>query len=1144
MHNDDIKALLLSLVKLGINFSLEADQKLILKGDLSKLDEPNRLLLKTHKEAIKAYIRQRQQQSQLQITKRRNSGPAPLSFAQQRLWLIDQLEENRHQYNMLFALTLSGDFDRNLLQQTMDCILSRHDILRTCYLTDEDGQPLQQVQPASSVPVRYVDFSSLSEPDAQQRSRDIAIQDASQPFDLSQDILLRVTLIKWSDQSHILLLNMHHIASDGWSMGVLSEEFITLYHSFHQGLDNPLPPLAIQYADYACWQREWLQDQELTRQLDYWRAQLADLPGLHSLQPDTPRPKQQSFRGAVHISQLDATLCNALQQLSRAHDVTLFMTLQAAFSLLLSRFSNNHDIVLGTPIANRTQAELTPLIGCFLNTLVLRNDLSGNPAFTDLLARTKKMTLDAYEHQHVPFDMLVDKLQPARSNSYAALYQIMFVLQNNSQREVSLPDLTVAPFDYDFKVAKYDIHLAMEENATGLQATWTYCADLFEPETIRVFDQHLHQLLSAIVTTPEQNIQQLALLPEAAKRQLLSAAQMSTTEVALEQHVLAKLDAYAQACPQAIALRCQEQQLTYLQLQEKTNRLAHYLQEDGMQPGDRVGLYFERSIHFMVSMLAALRAGLCYVPFEPKNSKDRLSHIIQDADITLVLVQSSLLPNLPVAGIDVLQMDDVLDESWLTEYPATAPDTACCQPDDTAYIIYTSGSTGQPKGVEVTHRALMTYLQHGIDHYFTSQLQGSMVLTSHGFDLSIPSLYLPLLTGGEVNLLPAQWQLDDIADELKQCSHHYLLRMTPEHAQGLLSLLPEDQNCTNQHVMVIGGSEFPLKLARQLQQQFPNSQIYNHYGPTETVVGCVMFDVSTNLSHLEHQVPLGRAMDNVRLYVLNEQQQLAPPGALGELCIGGMRLAKGYLNNPEFTAEKFIANPFVNGERLYRSGDLVRRLPDGNLVFMGRVDHQLKIRGFRVEPGEIEQQALQTAGVKQALALIRDPKQSQSLLLYVVAEDVAAMASGQLQQSVVQRLQASLPDYMQPDHVIVLDFLPLTASGKVDRKNLPAGDATVVQKTMPETETELAIANIWQTLLGIEHPGADQSFFALGGHSLLLTRLVSTLNQQFSVCLKIKDIFEHNTIARQALLIAQADQAQQVLIPTCDHDRPLPLSFA
>ncbi len=1090
----------------GVELYLDADQ-LKFRVRQGRLSPELKADLVAHKAAIISLLREQALAIDTAIPVVSREQTLQCSFAQQRLWFVDQLEGGSAQYNIPAAMRLKGRFDAAALQRAVDTIVERHEILRTVYRA-EDGEAVQVITPVRPLAVRTVDLTEAA--DREEQVQNFARDEAEAGFDLAADLMLRVTLLKLAREEHVLLFTMHHIASDGWSMGVLMREFITLYGAYSQGAANTLAPLPIQYADYAQWQRR--QSGGLQPQLEYWKQRLDGIPQLHSLPLDKPRPVRQSYIAGRHQQRVERPLVDALQRLGREQDATLFMVLQSAFALLLSRWSGADDVVMAVPSAGRTTAAVEPLIGFFINTLPFRTGFAPTDSFRDVLGRAKRDTLDAYANQQVPFEMLVDELKPERALSYNPVCQIKFVLQNHRTNgdSMSLAGLEIENVASGVERIRFDLDLTASESPDGLVFNWSYKDELFELATIERMAESFRVLLEGILATPELPVRGLSLLTDDAREAMLSRSRGAITDANRGQCIHRLFEAQVERTPGNLAVN----DVTYAALNEKANRLAHYLQEQGIEPGARVGLYVERSTEVLIGMLGIMKTGATYVPFEPSNTAERLRHIIANGRIECVLTHSSLVDKLPVKGIDVVTLDEAAqDDGWFSEYPSTNPETSVSL-DDSAYVIYTSGSTGVPKGVEISHRGLTDYCAYASDRYYAGHLGGSLVVTSHGFDITVPSLYVPLLRGGRVQLTAPGEELMELTAALTSDDRTYLLRMTPMHLTGMLALLPSSA-CAQSHVFVIGGEAFPLSLARDLQTRFPNAQIFNHYGPTETVVGCSIFDITAALRSTDNQratgsAPIGRAMANTELYVVNDAMQLAPVGVAGELCIGGAGVAKGYVDQPDVTAARFVANPFGEG-RLYRSGDLVRYLPSGDLEFLGRFDDQIKIRGFRIELGEIETVLETQDGVNDALVVAQGEGENKILLAYVVA---TPSDEGSFIGSLKARLKQALPEYMVPSAWCVLEAFPLNANGKIDRRKLPAIDrSNASQYVAPSTETEQKLAEIWQNVLKLEMPlSVTANFFELGGHSLLATRVVSAVSQAFRKSLPVRTLFEHSTV--------------------------------
>ncbi len=1088
-------------------------------------------------------------------------GRLQLSYAQQRLWFIDQLEGGSTQYNMRMIYRLSGPLNVAALTQAVQTIIERHEVLRT-HFNEQDGKVYQVIQQDFSLPLELLDISSMDAAEQQQQVHRQADDEARRAFDLSRDLMLRMRLLKLSETEHVALTTMHHIASDGWSMGLFFQELSALYRAFSEQRDNPLPPLPVQYADYAHWQRDWLQGEVLEQQLNYWLRQLAGIPPVHSLPLDHPRPAQQSFTGKIYSHVIEQPLTAAIDEFCSRQDVTLFMFLQTVFALLLSRYSHARDIVMGTPIAGRTHSDSEALIGFFINTLALRASIDPAASFKTLLASNKQTILDAFTHQHVPFEMLVERLKPERDLACNPICQVKFVLQNIEQRIAGLPDLSLTMIPQQTTAVRFDLDLSVSAANGRLQLSWSYKSDLFEPDSIAEMAANFSALLSSIVTSPEQAVQQLPMLSKDSTRSLLSYGQGERND---ELGNIRLHDLFAQQVnhtPDQVAARSQDTSITYQELNAKADRLASYLAEQEIGVGDYVGIYVERSIELLVALLGVMKSGAAYVPLELSNTTERLSYIIQNAALDTVLLTANLLDNIPLSQVDILLLDECVSSAdWLDEYAhdhsdVPLPDIA----EHVAYVIYTSGSTGTPKGVRITHRGLSDYCGYALGAYYQHGLAGSLVVTSHGFDITVPALYLPLLSGGYVELLPGGDELESLAQTLKQpAAADYLLRMTPMHVSGLLALLDGQPPLPAEHSFVIGGAQLDYALARRLARQFPRAQLYNHYGPTETTVGCSLYPLPADISAAAGPVPIGRPMHNTCLYVLDEQRQLVPRGVAGELYICSQGISAGYISAEALNSASFIISelPGSSGQRIYKTGDMVRWRPDGQLEFIGRTDDQVKIRGFRVELGEIESQLTSHADIKSAAVIaIATDSNDQQLAAYVVplgitaasVDDLSEAARTAMISSYKHSLGASLPAYMVPALFVLLDSMPLTASGKIDRRSLPRpGESAVLKRryVAPNNPAEAKLCEIWQQLLGLEQVGVADNFFELGGHSLLATRLVSQIRQQLGVEVPLRTLFEQPTIRTLAAALEVHQDALVVPeIERADRTQRLRLSFA
>jgi amino acid adenylation domain-containing protein/non-ribosomal peptide synthase protein (TIGR01720 family) len=1038
----------------------------------------------------------------------------PLSFAQQRLWFIDQLEAGGSAYNVATAMRLSGQLDVGALEQTFDEIVRRHEVLRTTFAT-VDGQPTQVVAESLRVRLETFDLSRLMEAEREETARRMATEEAQRPFNLAQGPLLRLRLLKLDADEHIVLLTMHHIISDGWSMGVLIGEVTALYEAYSRGRESPLPSLPVQYADYAVWQREWLRGEALAEHLDFWEGQLAGVPPLLELPTDRPRPAVQGYHGARARVEISKEVSERLRALSRSEGATMFMTLLAVFKILLHRYSGQSEIVVGTPIANRDRVELESLIGFFVNTLVLRSDLSGDLTFRQLLARVRETTLGAYAHQHLPFEQLVDRLQPVRNLSHNPLFQVMFILQNAQAHEPELGGLKLTPLEISSRAVQFDLTLSMAERAEGLEAVFEYNTDLYDGATIERMLQHLAMLAESIVTSHgEARLSELEMMPESERRLLLAEWNETTTAHPLESCIHALFERQAEQNPAAAALVSGTQRLTYGELNERSNRLARYLQKLGVGAEARVGICVERSVEMVVGLLGILKAGGAYVPLDPSYPQERLAFMIEDAQPLVLLTLERFSALLDAEGVPVVRLDG--DWERIAQEDASNPANDV-RPDNLAYIIYTSGSTGRPKGVAIEHRQSAALLYWARDVFPAEDLSGVLAATSINFDLSVFELYVTLGWGGTVILAENALELPALpaANEVR------LINTVPSAIAELLRTggIPRSVRIIN-----LAGEALSPKLVNELYQLDWVEKIFNLYGPSEDTT----YSTFALMPRGEHSsVSIGRPLANKQGYILDRELRPVALGLVGEMYIGGAGLARGYFNRPELTAERFIPNPFSAepGARLYRTGDLVRYLRDGNIEYLGRIDHQVKLRGFRIELGEIET-ALATHGkVLDAVVIVREDVPGEKRLVgYVVAQEREEVTGGELRE----HLQSRLPDYMIPSLWIALAEMPLTPSGKIDRRALPAPERDKLRLdeefVEPRTEHERVLAKIWAQALGLARVGVHDNFFHLGGDSILSIQIIARANQA-GLRLTPRQVFQHQTIAELATVAGTSEAA-------------------
>ncbi|BAY38737.1 amino acid adenylation [Nostoc sp. NIES-2111] len=1084
---------------------------------------------------LSQHIQQLQQQdlTTSAILLRTRNAELPLSYAQQRLWFLDKLNPNSPFYNLLVALRLDGTLNRTALQQSLQEIIYRHEALRTNFIT-VDGEPVQVIreQPfdfaqgkgaalrltstslrdatrtlgtsrseqGSAAEVGYgilsiVDLQHLSITEKEIALQQLAQQQAHQPFNLADESLIRTTLVVLSQTEQALLVFIHHIVFDGWSMGVFVQELMALYNAYSQGRMSPLTPLSIQYADFAIWQRQWLQGDVLQSQLSYWKQQLKDAPALLSLPTDRPRPPVQTFAGAYQKFPLSAQLTDRLTKLSQEQGCTLFMTLLAAYDTLLYRYTGQSDILVGTPIANRDRSEIEGLIGFFVNTLVMRSNLAGNPSFSELLTRVREVALGAYTHQNLPFEMLVEALQPERNLSHTPLFQVVFNLQNSPVQELELAGLTVSSLPVESTTTKVDLALSMENTTQGLLGVWEYNTDLFDASTIERITGHFVTLLEAIVANPQERISQLPLLT-AVEQQLLVDWNNTWVDYPENKCIHQLFEEQVQHTPDAVAVVFENQQLTYQQLNCRANQLAYYLRSLGVKPDTLVGICVERSIDMVMGLLGILKAGGAYLPLDPEYPPERLSFMLEDAQVPLLLTQQKLIERLPQHQAKLICLDEIW--SQIAQNNQTNPNIGV-RAFHLANVIYTSGSTGRPKGVMVEHKGLCNLAQAQIQTFGLTSDSRVLQFASFSFDASIWEVVMAFGSGGTLylgtkdSLLPGKPLIERLRDYA--ITH---ITLPP----SALAVMPIEELPALQTI-IVAGEACPAELIKQWSV---GRNFFNAYGPTEATVCATIAKCTPE----DEKISIGKAIANTQVYILDKNLQPVPVGVPGELHIGGVGLARGYLNRTELTQEKFIHNPFGTG-RLYKTGDLARYLPDGNIEYLRRIDNQVKIRGFRIELAEIESLLGQHSNVQNCCVIAHEKTPSnKSLVAYVVPQTDVTLTTEELRQFLANQL----PGYMVPAAFVILESLPLTPNGKVDRRALPNPDLhqESLDYVMPNTEIETIIADIWQKTLAIEKVGIYNNFFELGGHSLLLVKVNQQLQEKLGLELSIVDMFNYPTI--------------------------------
>ncbi|WP_163867066.1 non-ribosomal peptide synthase/polyketide synthase, partial [Myxococcus eversor] len=1069
-----------------------------------------------------------------------DTGPAPLSFAQQRLWFLQQLEPTSPVYNIPAALRLEGALDVAVLQRCFDVLVQRHEALRTTVATT-DGQPVQFVSPSLTVALPVVDLRGVPEARREDEARNHALAQARHSFDLETGPLLRVVLLRLAERTHVLSLTMHHLVSDGTSMGVLVRELAALYEALAAGRPSPLPELPVRYTDYARWQRQWLRGEVLDSQVAYWRTQLSGAPHALELPTDKPRPTAQSFRGASVPVRLPRELTQALKSLARSEGGTPFMVLLAGFQALLHRYSGQQDVSVGTAIAGRRRAELQGLVGSFINNLVLRTHLSAELTFRELLGRVREVTLGAYAHQDVPFEKLVEELRPQRDLGRSPFFQVMLLLQQDPLPSVTLPGLSLLSLDVESPAAKYDLTLSLTDTADGLSGTLEYSTDLFEASTAQRMVAHLGALLAGAVAQPGQCIGALELLSPEEERRVTREWNDTATPFERQATLAQLFSAQAARTPEAVALVCGDSALTYRELQARASALAHQLRARGVRPGALVAVCASRSVELVTGLLGVLEAGGAYVPLDPSYPAERLAFMLRDCGARVLLTQRNLAGTVPAAGIECV----FLDEPGLAGTLADVSPSGGAHPEDLAYVLYTSGTTGTPKGVMVQHRNVANFFA-GMDARLGASSSGTwLAVTSVSFDISVLELLWTLCRGFKV-VVHTEAEQGQVAESLLRHAVTHL-QLTPSRAHALLTESRGLESLASVRQLLVGGEALPPELATRLRGALRGGVLINMYGPTETTI----WSSTHTVEAVTGPVSIGTPIANTALYILDAWLRPVPVGVAGELFIGGEGVARGYLERPALTAERFVPDAYsaTPGARMYRTGDLVRWHADGTVEFLGRVDQQVKVRGYRIELGEVEAVLARHPSVRATVVAARKDGPAEARLVAYVVPSAPGMDLAALRGF----LREQLPEYMVPSAFMALDALPLTPNGKVDRKALPAPDLARpelgAEYVAPRTPVEEALARVWSELLGVERVGALDDFFDLGGHSLLATQVVARVRSLFSTELPLRELFEARTVAALAARIdasiqAHRDVRQHPSMRKLPRTDTLPLSFA
>ncbi|MCP5420388.1 MAG: amino acid adenylation domain-containing protein [Gammaproteobacteria bacterium] len=1111
-----IAELMERLVGLDIRLTLDGD-RLTLNAPKGAVTAELRDELGLRKDELKAFLKTKgnltaapiQQETALALARVSRTAQMPVSHTQKRLWFIKQMDPNTYAYNIPAAVRIKGALNVAALERTLADLVNRHESLRTRFFS-VDGAPCCAVETDARITLEHSDVTTLAEPLREAAALREVQAIAQRPFDLSRPPLLHTLLVRMASDLHIFAFVLDHIVADGLSLGIFLADFQALYTRNATGSGQPLPDLPVQYIDYAEWERRWFSQGVLKEHRDFWNRQLAGVPSLLQLPTDRPRPPIQTTHGARTSVRMPATLSNQLKALGRQENATFFIVLLSAFQTLLYRHSGETDIVVGSAVANRNRTEVDRVIGFFANNIVLRSDLSGNPTVRSVIAQVRDVALSAYAHQAMPFDTLVDSLGTRRELDHSPLFQVMFVLQNFSQMEFDLPEMACDFMEPSLTVARFDLAVDVLEEPQGLRVYFEYNTDLFDAATIDRMMEHYRHLLEGFVSHPEACIDDLPMLSEAERRQLVAYGNGMQSAYPAHQTVHELFEAQVARTPEAVALRFEETELSYRELNARANQLAHHLRTRGVGRESLVGVWMERSLDMVVALLGVLKAGGAYVPLDPAFPKDRLDYMMADAALTVVVTQSHLADSLGTGGPKSVCLDSgaAVISQLPTDNPASLADGS-----NLAYVIYTSGSTGRPKGVQLEHRSVVNFLLSMHREPGITAQDCCVAVTTLSFDIAGLEIYGPLTVGGAVVLASRATALDGARlSALLDRNEATLLQATPATWRLLL-----ESGWRGRHglKMLCGGEALPRYLAEQLLGL--GDELWNLYGPTETTIWSTLCRVTET----ERAIPIGRPIGNTQVYVLEPSGLPAPIGVSGELCIGGDGLARGYRNRDDLTAEKFVTLdvPGIGATRVYRTGDVVRFRADGQLEFVGRRDHQVKVRGFRIEIGEIEAVLASHPGVDECVVQVReDTPGDQRLVSYVIPTPSVVFDVDAARAT----LRAKLPDYMIPNAFVTLDALPLTPNGKVDRKVLPAPQTLVANATDAVaaealmTPVQRRIARLWCELLKLDHVGLHTNFFDLGGHSLLLARLQATLLREFGRELTLVELFQRTTVAAQA----------------------------
>ncbi|TQV77376.1 amino acid adenylation domain-containing protein [Aliikangiella marina] len=1167
----------------GVYFYLK-NGKLAYKAKMGALSESLKQSILNHKDQIIDYLVNEERQGQSQVLSDikpiDRSLPIPLSFSQQRLWFIDQLENHKSQYNLTGQFLINGELDLSALESSLNTLIARHEVLRTNFQV-KNNEPCQIINEKFTTPFSFIDLSKHEGVNSSSKIEDVVKTCAQRRFDLANDLLIEFKVIKIAHEKYIVFYVMHHIVSDGWSRGIIQREVSELYNAIISNRDYKLPELTIQYADYSKWQRDYLSAKVIQQGIEYWQNHLQGLPHVHSIPLDNPRPPKPTYKGKTKRYIFDDKVTRKIRDFNNRHGTTIFMFIQSALVVLFSRYSGENDIVIGTASSGRNQKSLENLVGFFINDLVIRSNVNNELTFEEFLTNNKKTILDAFSQQHIPFEVLVEKLNPQRSASYSPLYQIKLDIQNNQQSSLKLSNVKSVDARQKSRYyknqdsvekeivhnIKHDLYISVQELKDTISITWRYATDIFNDNTVERFNQYLNNILSDIFENGSKRISDLALISK-------NEADVFIRDIPLENRfqfkgddVIKCFEHFAKVAPEHVAVSTLTDQQSYKKLNQAVNRLAVLIKNQKLASNSKIAICMERSSEMMTAILAILKAGHAFVPIDPHMPQQRINTILQDCNCPLVLTQNELMEEISFERVKAVPVDSKYVAGILESF-SDIDINVQISPQDIAYVIYTSGSTGVPKGVVVKHKALFGYCVEALNQYYSTGIGGALVLTAYNFDLTLPSLFLPLMTGGTVQLMTVGDEIGELKRKLTELKAPQLIRLTPSHLSLLINEYKEEQeseiSLTN-HSFVIGGEALANSLVNKLRGLFPKAALFNHYGPTEAVVGATLnqLAISENISSIYS--PIGTPMSNKPSFVLDKQLQLCAPGIVGELYIGGNDLSDGYLNDTALTRSKFITNPIKesNSRILYKTGDLVRWVQFNNnekpvLEYFGRTDDQVKLRGLRIELGDIENYLnAQQAISKSAVSVFKTESNDSRLVAYVCLADSNLLAAEEeaelirkkesLVKSIKEQLSGTIPEYMVPQIFIFVEELPLTKTGKLDRKRLPEPSESDLVKThyvAPSSDLESKMCEAWQTVLELQQVGIEDDFFMVGGHSLLATKLVNLIRSDLGVEIPLRAIFENSKLVELCQFIETHGKTSAMPIPVRTKSGDIPLSYA